>query len=476
MKTFYRRQLALMLGIVFLSFSLLSAVFTLLSYRYVIDEKKDSMLHNAQYISDFTATYLEQGNIRDGFFKMYVASLAQISGAHVMLCETDGRVVFATDGSPRAYQYNKPVPAAFLRQVKERGTYMGMTSLDGLYAESRFLAAVPVTAKVGPAQLVRGVVLVSTGASGISQLWRSMSNIFFFTALAVLVISVVAGSISAARQSRPLNEMAEAARKFGHGDFSVRIRGYEQRRDEVGALAEAFNNMAGSLEKTESQRNEFIANVSHELKTPMTTIAGFADGILDGTIPPERERESLQVIASETRRLSRLVRQMLDLSRLRALEEKNPVQERFDISEVMLRVLVSLEGKISAAGLDVQTDVPEQPVMVWGDPDSVTQVCYNLLDNAAKFATAGSDITVQVATRDGKAYISVRNLGQTIPAEELPLIFERFHKTDHSRSQDRDGVGLGLYIVKTLLGNMKENITVTSEDGVTQFTFTLTLA
>jgi signal transduction histidine kinase len=106
----------------------------------------------------------------------------------------------------------------------------------------------------------------------------------------------------------------------------------------------------------------------------------------------------------------------------------------------------------------------------------VTQVCYNLLDNAAKFAPAGSDITVKVAAREGKAYISVANLGETIPAEELPLLFDRFHKADHSRSRDRDGVGLGLYIVKTLLGNMKENITVTSEDGVTEFTFTLTLA
>ena len=476
MKTFYRRQLALMLGIVFLSFSLLSAVFTLLSYRYVIEEKKDSMLHNAQYISEFTATYLEQGNVQDGYFRLYVASLAQISGAHVMLCETDGRVVFATDGSPRTYQYDRAVPNLLLRHVSERGSYMGMTNLDGLYSESRFLAAVPVTAKVGPTQLTRGLVLVSTSAGGVSQLWRAMSNIFFFTAVAVLVFSVVAGSISTARQTRPLNEIAEAARKFGHGDFSVRIRGYEQRRDEVGALAEAFNAMAGSLEKTESQRNEFIANVSHELKTPMTTIAGFADGILDGTIPPERERESLQVIASETRRLSRLVRQMLDLSRLRALEEKTPVQERFDVSEVMLRVLVSLEGKISAAGLDVQTDVPEQPVMVWGDPDGVTQVCYNLLDNAAKFAPSGSDITVKVAARENKAYISVANPGETIPAEELPLLFDRFHKTDHSRSRDRDGVGLGLYIVKTILGNMKENITVTSKDGVTEFTFTLTLA
>ena len=120
--------------------------------------------------------------------------------------------------------------------------------------------------------------------------------------------------------------------------------------------------------------------------------------------------------------------------------------------------------------------MPDDPLMVWGDPDAVTQVCYNLLDNAAKFAAQGTDITVRITKKDGKAYTTVRNLGATIPAEELPVLFDRFHKADYSRSMDREGVGLGLYIVKTVLGNLKETITVTSEDGVTEFTFTLTLA
>ncbi|MBO5340734.1 MAG: HAMP domain-containing histidine kinase [Oscillospiraceae bacterium] len=475
MKTLYKRQLAVMLGVVFFSFSLLSAAFTLLSYRYVIEDKKDSMLRNAQYIADFTGSYLEQGNIRDRYFQLYVASLAQISGAHVMLSETTGEIVYATDGVKR-YQYDEKVPQSVVTQVTDRGEFMGMTPLGGIYGESRFLAAVPVYAEVGGIQVVRGVVLVSTGAQGISQLWRAMSDIFFFTAIVVLMISIVASTITSARQVRPLNEIAEAARKFGHGDFSVRIRGYESRKDEVGALAEAFNNMANSLEKSENQRNEFIANVSHELKTPMTTIAGFADGILDGTIPPEREREFLQVIAAETRRLSRLVRRMLDLSRLKALSESVTAQEQFDISEIMLRVLVSLEGKITRCGLDVQTQMPEEPVMVWGEPDAITQVCYNLVDNAAKFADRDSAITVRVFKKDAKAYVAVRNVGQTIPADELPLLFDRFHKADHSRSQDREGMGLGLYIVKTILGSLNEDITVTSQDGVTEFVFTLTLA
>ena len=207
----------------------------------------------------------------------------------------------------------------------------------------------------------------------------------------------------------------------------------------------------------------------------MTTISGFAEGILDGTIPPDREREYLKVISSETKRLSRLVRKMLDLSRLQSAEYVTP-QEQFDVSEVMLRVLVSLETKINDKHLDVDTQLPDDPVQVWGDPDAITQVCYNLLDNAAKFAAQGTDITVQITKKDGKALVTVRNLGATIPLDELPLLFERFHKADYSRSVDREGVGLGLYIVKTILGNLKENITATSEDGVTQFTFTLTLA
>ena len=283
--------------------------------------------------------------------------------------------------------------------------------------------------------------------------------------MVVLLIAVIASSITSAHQTRPLTEMAEAARKFGRGEFDVRVNSYKDRCDEIGELAEAFNFMANSLEKVESQRADFIANVSLELKTPMTTIAGFAEGILDGTIPPEKEGEALNVVVSETRRLSRLVRRMLDLSRLNAL-----------IIEVMSRVLVSLEGRITGRGLDVDAQFPEDPIMVWGDPDAVTQVCYNLLDNAAKFAAQGTDITVQITKKDGKALVTVRNLGATIPPDELPLLFERFHKADYSRSVDREGVGLGLYIVKTILGNLKENITATSEDGVTQFTFTLTLA
>ena len=247
------------------------------------------------------------------------------------------------------------------------------------------------------------------------------------------------------------------------------------RCDEVGELAEAFNAMADSLQETERQRREFIANISHELKTPMTTISGYAEGILDGTIPHNQEEHYLHIISDESRRLSRLVRRMLDVSQLQSidlLKEKAP----FDICESMRRALISLEKKITDRNLDVEADIPDEPTMVLGDKELITQVIYNLLENAAKFAYSGTTLYLGLSTRGEKAEVSVRNVGDTIAPEEIPRLFERFHKTDKSRSEDKDGVGLGLYIVKTILDQHREQLRASSENGVTTFTFTMTLA
>ena len=189
------------------------------------------------------------------------------------------------------------------------------------------------------------------------------------------------------------------------------------------------------------------------------------------------QENALRVISSETRRMNRLVRRILDSSRIQdQYQSTNSCQLRFDIVETMARVMISLEGRINSHGLDIDVQFPDTPTIVWGDPDSVTQVCYNLLDNAINFSARGTAIRLSIQTKGRKAYVSVRNMGETIPPEELDKIFDRFHKSDRSRSLDKEGVGLGLYIVKTILNSLKETITVTSENGVTEFTFTLTLA
>ena len=479
MKSIYKRQLVMMVSIVAVSFTLLSAAFMLLSYRYILSEKRQALERNAEDIASLTSRYISSawgGDIQGEAFRNSLYLIVRSSDSYVVLADTEGSMIYACDGDTY-YSVDKRVPDSVTRQVLEQGKFTGMSDLGGLFDKNSYVVGVPFVLTRGTISVVQGIVLVSTDTAAVQSMWQDTVAIFFFVAVIVLMIAVVASSLFASYQSRPLNEMAEAARKFGQGEFDTRVTGYENRGDEIGALAEAFNSMANSLEKVESQRADFIANVSHELKTPMTTIAGFAEGILDGTIPQEREKESLQIIVSETRRLSRLVRRMLDLSRLNALAESSiTAQEQFDLTEVMSRVIVSLEGKITGRKLDVDVQMPDEKLMVWGDPDSITQVCYNLLDNAAKFAATGSVITIVITKKDGKACTTVRNLGATIPKDELPVLFDRFHKADYSRSMDREGVGLGLYIVKTILGNLKEDIHVTSEDGVTEFTFTLTLA
>ena len=243
----------------------------------------------------------------------------------------------------------------------------------------------------------------------------------------------------------------------------------------MGELAEAFDAMAESISKSEERRSGIRGQYLPQAKDAYDHHRRFLRRDPGRHHPPRAGAGCPETISSETRRLSRLVRRMLDLSRLQSAENVT-AQEQFDVSEVMLRVLVSLETKINGRQLDVDTQLPDDPVMVWGDPDAITQVCYNLLDNAIKFSDPGSVLGISITPKAGKANVVVRNVGQTIPPEELAMIFDRFHKSDKSRSVDREGVGLGLYIVKTILNNHRENITVTSQDGVTEFTFTLTLA
>lgn len=479
MRSAYSRQFALVAGLILSSFLLLGASFATLSYRYTLDTQMGTLEDTAEFIGEFTASYRSQGmDIRSSGFRAYIFSLAKISKAHVLLCETSGEIVYSADGQGKGTLddlVGQRLPAVVVQRVLNEGEYHRHGNLGGVYSESRYIAGIPIVIHTGGRSNTIGMAFVSTASDDLTQLWRKLSGIFVIAAVGVALVAFAFTSVTTKRQTRPLKEMAETVRDFGHGEFDKRMSPTQTARpDEMGELARAFNAMADSLAKAEAQRSEFIANVSHELKTPMTTISGFADGILDGTIPAEREAAALETISSETKRLARLVRRMLDLSRLQS-ERGVTAQEQFDVVELTARALVSLEGKINAKRLDVVAELPEEPVMVWGEPDAITQVCYNLLDNAIKFAHTGGHLWVDIRREGPKALVTIKDEGATIPPEELELIFDRFHKSDKSRSMDRDGVGLGLYIVKTVLNEHRENITVESADGLTAFTFTLTL-
>ena len=481
MKSMYRRVMTVMICLIALCMLLLGTGFAALSYRYHQGEVRQTIQRDITYISNYANAAVSEGaTLYSESFRSYLSSVGLISDTTILLCQTDGTILHASgkDLSGRSIT-GLQLPTWATASLLNNMSFEATTSFNGIFNTECFVTGVPiVTYMMDPltgdaaAGKPTGLLFIAADASSALTFLSNTVQLFLVTAAVVLLISLVLVSFTVQRITDPLKVMQDAAHKFARGEINTRVTQFENRKDEIGELAVAFNAMADSLAQAEQKRSEFVANVSHELKTPMTTIAGFADGILDGTIPPEKERESLQVISSETRRLSRLVRRMLELSRLQS-SERVAAQEQFDAAEVLLRVLVSLEAKITEKDLDVETDLPSGPVMVWGDPDAVTQVCYNLLDNAVKFSSRGGKLSLKISTRGGKAYISIGNQGETIPPDQLSHIFDRFHKADSSRATHKEGVGLGLYIVKTILNTYKEDITVTSEDGYTEFTFTL---
>ena len=470
----YWRQMFVTVGMVLLTLFLLGVSFFSLSYNYARGQENGELAAQAQVVGQLSASYLENGRYLDmeelqheEDFQRLASFAATVSEVDFLICDVEGHVLLSTDASLSGLVVT--MPEEMTAEVLEEGISSRRTDVDGLYSNKRFVVGVPAISEDTPDPV--GMVYAVSSTTSLDTMWSGFIGLFFMTAFVVLMISFMASSITTMRQIQPIREMAKATRRYAEGDFDIRMNDYG-RDDELGELAASFNNMAENLQQTERQRREFITNISHELKTPMTTIAGYTDGILDGTIPPENERQYLQIISDESRRLSRLVRRMLDVSQLQAID---PLREgkHFDICESMRRVLISMERKITDRNLDVEADIPEEPILVLGDKDMITQVIYNLLENATNFAREGGTLYLGVTTIDGKARVTVRNEGDTIPAEELPLLFERFHKSDKSRSEDKDGYGLGLYIVKTILEQHKEKISVTSEDGVTAFSFSL---
>jgi signal transduction histidine kinase len=467
----YWRQFMLTAGMVVLTMALLGVSFYALSYNYTVSEKRQEMRDRAVLVAQLSVGYFTAADDAERDQEEALRTLAGVASrmtdVDFLICDIEGNVLLTTDSDLGGKSIT--IPAEITQTVLGGDQLYEGRSTVGVYEKKQFVAGVPMTDGDGS---TLGLVLAVMNSAELMQMWRSFIGLFFMTSAIILMLAFVASFVTSMRQIQPLTEMVKATRAYAGGNFDVRM---QETGDcgEIGELAAAFNAMADSLQETERQRRDFIANVSHELKTPMTTIAGYTDGILDGTIPPEKEKQYLQIISDESRRLSRLVRRMLDISQI---QNKEMRKEEFDLCESARIALLSMEKKITDRGLDVDAEIPEDSVMVQGDRDLITQVIYNLLENAAKFATPGSRLYLGLTVNGEKAFVTVRNLGPTIPAEEIPLLFERFHKSDKSRSEDKDGYGLGLYIVKTILAQHKEQITVTSQDGVTAFTFTMQMA
>jgi signal transduction histidine kinase len=282
------------------------------------------------------------------------------------------------------------------------------------------------------------------------------------------------------RISKPIGAINKAVSNIASGKYEQRVA--VRSKDEIGQLASNFNFMADSIEKLESTRSEFISDVAHELRTPMTSISGFVEGVLDGTIPPERRDEYLKIVLDESKRLTKMVNDMLEMSKMSSSEYKLDITE-FDLNELTRICIIGLGGRIDEKNLEMNVNFEKDTLRVLADKDAINRVVINLLDNAIKFSYPNTTIRIRTWIEGGKAKFCIGNFGDGIDSEDLSNVFSRFYKTDKSRVNEKSGAGLGLSFVKNILTLHKQSVWVESLDTkkgsdakYTKFTFTLELA
>lgn len=442
--------------------------------QYLINDTFRKLEKNGHFLAELASAYYADGDMTNMQFIINLDLAASFSGSDVLMCDDSGKVILCSDSPTGCYHQKFTLSQEYMSRIIQNEGDSDVLVLTNLYEGTRQVCATPVySTSTGK---VVGIVLISAPISEVVQSTTRISNIYLLVIIGIMLMTCVLTLYVSRETGSPLREMAKTARAFGHGDLNARVQLEGKHPEEVQDLALAFNNMASSLQKSEYSRQEFVANVSHELKTPMTTIGGYIDGILDGTIPESKQRYYMQIVSDETKRLSRLVRSMLDISQLQG-EGGIPEEKMscFDVEECAGQMLITFEHKIMKKDICVEVDMPEYPVYTIANRDYISQVIYNLLDNAVKFCPQGGNLWLTLREGDNKVYVSIANEGNTIPPEELSLLFDRFHKIDKSRTRNSDGWGLGLYIVKTIIGLHGEDISVTSIDGKTEFTFTLPL-
>lgn len=449
-RSIFKKYLSITMVIVILSFIMLGSVMMIFFGRYWQKEKRDLLTQNATSISEMAGRFLtEEGKkeyvLQTEVLKTFIATFSTSIEADLFITDLEGNVLLGNFTSSRMEKPPDKIDGEAVGTAT-RGLYETQGTLSGLYTGNYYIIGVPLFTRDGKTCV--GAVFASTSAQNIQVYQGEAFKMFLVAACAALAVTFCVVGAFSYRLVKPLRQMSAAARSFGAGDFSVRVPVTSS--DEIGQLANSFNHMANSLTNSEGMRRSFIANVSHELKTPMTTIAGFIDGILDGTIPTQEQSKYLNIVSSEVKRLSRLVKSMLDLSRIDNGEMKiTPVD--FDLTKTLFTTLFTFEQTIEQKHLEIRGLDGTGSQIINGDQDLLHQVVYNLVENAVKFTSEGGYISLQITDSIDRTSVVIENSGVGIAPEDLPMIFDRFYKTDKSRSRDKNGMGLGLYIVRTII-------------------------
>lgn len=480
-KSVFSKYLWTFLLIILVSYLIIISIITSIIGNYSKDLKLEIMETAARSSAVYLENKLDNTGARDieelirvyrdDMVDLMIVSSTSNNDLTILLSDPDGRILVAVGEDVSEITENTRINPGLIDMTNSGTSTFRIGKDEGVFSSPHLAYGTSIVGEDGENY---GNVFVCSSSMIMTDLIQRISKAIVLAVLWVMMAALIAVYFITEKITGPLKKISTAAKQFASGKFDTRVA--VSGSDEVAELAVAFNNMAESLDNYDSMRNTFISNVSHDLRTPMTSISGFVDGILDGVIPPEKYDYYLRIISNEVKRLSRLVSTLLDISKIQAGERKfTPAP--FDICEMSRQIVLSFEQSIEEKHLDVEFNCDDDNISVLADRDAIYQIMYNLCDNAVKFSMEGGLLRISInRQKNRKLTVSVYNEGAGIPSDDIPYVFERFYKSDKSRGLNKTGVGLGLYISKTIIEAHNEKIWVKSESGKNcEFSFTLTL-
>ena len=462
--------------VIIIAFSLLGGMFFVQTNSIALEEKQLTLSDTVHKAAESTLSYISAADEVQGVlaqqalennFRINLMQLSSYSGASIYLADETGLITRTSFPGEHHIQPGDMLPQNVVDQLIKDGSFSDVGTLYSFHTVPHFTKGITIKDLSGNCDML---IIVSIPAESSMRFSQNMSRIFLLYLISIVIITLIATYLIVKQISGPIVALSKAAKSFARGDFSRRVA-LPKYHDELYTLTDSFNSMADEIMKAENERKGLIANVSHDLRTPMTTISGFVDAMLDGTIKPENQDKYLHIISDEVKRLSRLANDMVELSRFQSgTFEFHPTS--FDLTEIVRRIVISFEQKIVAKNIEIDMDIPDV-LNIFADRDSIFRVVYNLTDNAVKFTNQNGRMSFKITQNGSNAVMSIENSGTPIPPDEAKKVFERFYKLDKSRSENKHGAGLGLYIAKTIVGRHGGDIYATSLPDGTRFTFTL---
>ena len=448
----------------FFGFIVVATFTSSMTLEHMKRERADTLYKEALLIADSYAADLYNNEITLESVWRQIDAIGTFVDASIWIVNPSGLVILDSGSQP---DIENPTTIPNFSPTITGSSFYTVGNFFGMFDEDMISAFAPITSNYK----VKGYVIIHTPMSELEASCNSLLNISYITLVILFLLSLIILLFFTEMVYLPLRKITHATEQYAVGNFRYEFQ--VDSEDEIGYLAASLAYMASEVAKSEDNQKRLVANISHDFRSPLTSMRGYLEAMLDGTIPAELHEKYIGVVLNETDRLTKLTNSLLTLNNLNT---KGMILNRtdFDINQIIKNTAASFEGTCRNKLITIELVLTGDEMLVNADMVKIQQVLYNLVDNAIKFSHKNSSIKIETIERSNKLLISVKDSGIGIPADSIKLIWNRFYKTDLSRGKDKKGTGLGLSITKEIIDAHGENINVISTEGVgTEFIFTL---